>query len=93
MSLSVSASEEKYLNDRVVKDVVAPPMFPLGKDRGLDKKGMPNLAVLKEHLLKEGRLSLDFALHLIQQCHALFKTEPNMLELKYPITVCGKSKH
>jgi len=48
--------------------------------------GLPNLAILKEHLLKEGRLTQDAALELIHRASALIKAEPNMLELKYPIT-------
>lgn len=75
--------------DRVMKEVVAPPMHPLGKKRLFDKKGMPNLAVLKEHLLKEGRLTIDAASQLINDCMKLLRAEPNMLELRYPITVCG----
>src|SRR4051812_35220833 len=51
--------------------------------------GMPQLAILKEHLLKEGRLTMDAALDLIHRATAIIKAEPNMLELKYPITVCG----
>ena len=51
--------------------------------------GLPNLAILKEHLLKEGRLTQDAALELIHRATAIIKSEPNMLELKYPITVCG----
>lgn len=53
------------------------------------RAGLPNLAILKEHLLKEGRLTQDAALELIHRATAIIKAEPNMLELKYPITVCG----
>lgn len=90
MSQALQPYREEIQMDRVMKDVVAPPMFPLGRDRGLDKKtGLPNLQTIKEHLLKEGRLTPDFASYLISQTQALFKSEPNMLDLKYPITVCG----
>jgi len=84
-----SGDQREIQMDRVMTDVVAPPMWPLGKDRLLDKKGMPILSVLKEHLLKEGRLTKDAALDLIHRASAIIKSEPNMLELKYPITVCG----
>ncbi len=47
---------------------------------------MPVLSVLKEHLQKEGRLTQDAAMKLIDMASALFKAEPNMLELRYPIT-------
>lgn len=81
--------------DRVMKDVVAPPMFPLTKDKLFSIKSptggpnLPNLPVLKEHLLREGRLEPDACFELISRATALFQAEPNMLELKYPITVCG----
>lgn len=84
-----SADPREVPMDRVMKDVVAPPMYPLGKDRLLDARGLPKLQLLKEHLLKEGRLTMDAALDLIQRATAIMKQEPNMLELKYPITVCG----
>lgn len=75
--------------DRVVKDVVCPPFWPLGKEKLFDRRGMPVLSVLKEHLQKEGRLTMEAAMMLIDKATAIFKNEPNMLELKYPITVCG----
>lgn len=53
--------------------------------------GMPNLPVLKEHLLKEGRLTQEAALELIHRASAIIKAEPNMLELKYPITGASRS--
>jgi serine/threonine-protein phosphatase 2B catalytic subunit len=84
----MSKSPEPFV-DRVMKDVIAPPLHPLGVDKVFDKKGIPNLAVLKEHLQKEGRLTQECALQIIRQASALLKAEPNMLELKYPITVCG----
>ena len=76
--------------DRVVKDVIAPPMYALGSDRVFNAKtGLPNLAALKEHLSREGRLTLEAALSIVSQASALLRAEPNMVELKYPITVCG----
>jgi len=76
-------------DDRVMKDVVAPPIFPLSKEKVIGPDGSINIAVLKEHLAKEGRLSAELAQHLISRCSAQFKSEPNILELKYPVTVCG----
>jgi len=84
-----TGAQKEIQMDRVIKDVVAPPMWPMGKDRLWGKNGLPNLPALKEHLLKEGRLTQDAALDLIHRASAIIKSEPNMLELKYPITVCG----
>ena len=85
-------SDEKtpVLMDRVMKDVIAPPMFPLQRDQLIDKKtGLPSLPILKEHFQREGRLAPDLATYLVSSVAQLFRSEPNMLELKYPITVCG----
>lgn len=72
--------------DRIMKDVVAPPMFPLTCADALDDKKMPKLDVLKEHLLREGRLADDLSEYLVNEATNLFHQEPNMLELQYPIT-------
>ena len=87
------SSDEKSsaaVMDRVMKDVIAPPMFPLQRDQLIDKKtGLPSLPILKEHFQREGRLAADLASYLVSSVAQLFRAEPNMLELKYPITVCG----
>lgn len=85
--------EKTYVMDRVVTDVLAPPAFPLTKEKLFSKKGdkgmLPDLQLLKDHLLREGRLSIDAGMQLISQASAIYKAEPNILELRYPITVCG----
>lgn len=77
--------------DRMFPNVVAPPIHPMMLEELFDKgiTGPPNLAVLKEHLLKEGRLHPDLAFELISRASALLRAEPNLLELQYPLTVCG----
>lgn len=75
--------------DRVVKDVVAPPLHPLLMKDVFDDKGVPKLGSIREHLQKEGRLDMPAALKLVKMGADIFKTEPNLLELSYPITVCG----
>lgn len=86
-----AASDDKNhgMDDRVIKDVVAPPLFPLSKEQLFGPDGLPRLDVLKDHLVKEGRLELDAGSQLIATASQLFKSETNILELKYPITVCG----
>ena len=73
-----------------MSDVVCPPMYPLSREMGIDKKtGLPNLPLLKDHLLKEGRLTPDLASYIVSTASNLLKSESNLLEIKYPITVCG----
>ena len=49
----------------------------------------PNLAFLKQHFYREGRLTEDQALWIIHEGTKILKAEPNLLEMDAPITVCG----
>lgn len=49
----------------------------------------PNLQFLKQHLYREGRLSEEQALWIIETGTQVLRSEPNMLEMDAPITVCG----
>lgn len=81
---------EVLMVDRVHEDVLCPPTHALTKARLFHTaNGLPDMAILKDHLLKEGRLEPECAEALIAGAQAHFKTEPNTLELPYPITVCG----
>ncbi|OZJ05413.1 Serine/threonine-protein phosphatase 2B catalytic subunit [Bifiguratus adelaidae] len=50
---------------------------------------LPNLEFLKNHFYREGRLSEEQALFIIQKGTELFRAEPNILHVSSPITVCG----
>eukprot|EP01084_Bolivina_argentea_P035555 65933_1 len=75
-------------DDRLIKDVVAPPRFPLAHNK-LFNNGEIDLEILGEHLNREGRLSLDDAFYLVRTATELYSKEPNLLRLRDPITVCG----
>jgi serine/threonine-protein phosphatase 2B catalytic subunit len=49
----------------------------------------PNLLYLKSHFYREGRLTEDQALWIIQTGTEILRSEPNLLEMDAPITVCG----
>ena len=49
----------------------------------------PNLQFLKQHFYREGRLSHEQALWIIRVGTQVLKSEPNLLEMDAPITVCG----
>lgn len=49
----------------------------------------PNLQFLKQHFYREGRLTEDQALWIINTGTQLLRSEPNLLEMDAPITVCG----
>jgi serine/threonine-protein phosphatase 2B catalytic subunit len=49
----------------------------------------PNLQYLKQHFYREGRLTEDQAMWIIQAGTEILRSEPNLLEMDAPITVCG----
>lgn len=49
----------------------------------------PNLQFLKQHFYREGRLTEEQALWIINAGTQLLRSEPNLLEMDAPITVCG----
>ena len=49
----------------------------------------PNLAFLKDHFYREGRLTEEQALWILNAGTQLLRAEPNLLEMDAPITVCG----
>ncbi|KAF2235882.1 Metallo-dependent phosphatase [Viridothelium virens] len=77
--------------ERVCKDVQAPAFHPPTEDQFLspNDRSKPNLQFLKQHFYREGRLTEDQALWIIQMGTDLLKQEPNLLEMDAPITVCG----
>ncbi len=49
----------------------------------------PNLQFLKQHFYREGRLTEEQALFIIEEGTKVLRQEPNLLEMDAPITVCG----
>ncbi|KAJ8517106.1 hypothetical protein ONZ45_g2276 [Pleurotus djamor] len=79
--------------ERVVKDVQAPAMsIPTEQqffaNNGRDRS-KPDIAFLKNHFYREGRLSEEQALWIIEKGTELLRKEPNVLSVDAPITVGG----
>ncbi|THH29331.1 hypothetical protein EUX98_g4858 [Antrodiella citrinella] len=49
----------------------------------------PNVRMLRNHFFREGRLTEEQALFILERTTALMSQEPNMLRIKGPVTVCG----
>ncbi|KMU74777.1 serine/threonine-protein phosphatase PP2A-2 catalytic subunit [Coccidioides immitis RMSCC 3703] len=77
--------------ERVCKEVQAPAFHTPTNEQFWSPvdPSKPNLAFLKQHFYREGRLTEDQALWIIQAGTELLRAEPNLLEMDAPITVCG----
>lgn len=72
-------------------DVQAPAFHTPSDDqlRSPQDSSKPNLQFLKQHLYREGRLTEEQALWIIESGTEILRSEPNLLEMDAPITVCG----
>ncbi|RSH92295.1 3',5'-cyclic-nucleotide phosphodiesterase (PDEase) (3':5'-CNP) [Saitozyma podzolica] len=77
--------------ERVVKDVQAPAMYVPTDDQFWSKEDRtkPDIAFLKNHFYREGRLTEEQALYILEKGGEVLRAEPNLLEVDAPITVCG----
>ncbi|KAK9458692.1 Metallo-dependent phosphatase-like protein [Lipomyces oligophaga] len=77
--------------ERIVKDVPAPATFYPKDEDVFDSEDptKPNLAFLKQHFSREGRLTEDQALRIIKTATESLQQEPTLLELDAPLIVCG----
>lgn len=77
--------------ERVVKDVQAPAMQPPTDEQFWSKvdPSKPDIAFLKNHFYREGRLHEHQALYILHQATEILKNESNLLNVDAPITVCG----
>lgn len=77
--------------DRVCKEVQAP-ATSLPTDEQFWSpvdRSKPNLQFLKQHFYREGRVTEEQALWIIRAGTEILRSEPNLLEMDAPITVCG----
>ncbi|KAG0248898.1 3',5'-cyclic-nucleotide phosphodiesterase (PDEase) (3':5'-CNP) [Mortierella polycephala] len=77
--------------ERYSKDVQAPAVTIPTDDVFYSKEfpDRPDIAFLKNHFYREGRISEDQAVFILQKGTELLRKEPNLLEVDAPITVCG----
>jgi serine/threonine-protein phosphatase 2B catalytic subunit len=74
--------------ERVIKDVQAPAFLKPTDEQFYSSadRTKPDIAFLKNHFYREGRLTDDQALFIIRRATEILKTEPNLLEVDAPIT-------
>ncbi|KAI0041511.1 serine/threonine protein phosphatase 2B [Auriscalpium vulgare] len=77
--------------ERVVKEVQAPAMTIPTRDQFYSKTDpdKPDIAFLKNHFYREGRLSEEQAIFIIEKATEVLRAESNLLTVEAPVTVCG----
>jgi len=76
---SIPAPERKLLSNLKVFGDEGEAEIPIEKE----------WRVVREHLLREGRLDRECALSLIDRSIEHLEEQPNMLDLEAPLTICG----
>ncbi|AET40889.1 calcineurin catalytic subunit A Ecym_7032 [Eremothecium cymbalariae DBVPG len=79
-----------HTKERVIQSV--PPVakrVPTNEELFNDEDGLPNHEFLRDHFKKEGRLTEEQALRIVEMATNLISKEPNLLNVSAPITICG----
>ncbi|KAI8620434.1 Metallo-dependent phosphatase-like protein [Chytriomyces sp. MP71] len=87
----METGEKVSTRDRIIKDVEAPAVTLPTAAQFFSTKDptKPDLAFLRSHFLREGRLTEEQALFIINKGTEILKKEPTLLDVAAPITVCG----
>ncbi|KAF7304318.1 Serine/threonine-protein phosphatase [Mycena chlorophos] len=79
--------------ERLVKSVPQPAIHRLSDAEffATDEHGTakPSVRVLRDHFFREGRLTEEHALYIVEHATKLLSQEPNMVEVQGPVTICG----
>ncbi|KZV99239.1 serine/threonine protein phosphatase 2B [Exidia glandulosa HHB12029] len=77
--------------ERVIKDVQAPAWnYPTDEQffSAIDPT-KPDVVFLKNHFYREGRVTEEQALYVLEKATEILRAEPNVLDVDAPITICG----
>ncbi|ODV80770.1 Metallo-dependent phosphatase [Suhomyces tanzawaensis NRRL Y-17324] len=86
----VSDEGDRYSTvDRAVTSVDPPASHKPSEAELFHPNGLPNCEVLKEHFKREGRLHEEHAIRILRDATELLASEPNLLEVPAPVTICG----
>ncbi|KAJ6551754.1 Metallo-dependent phosphatase-like protein [Mycena capillaripes] len=79
--------------DRPIKSVPQPATNRLSDAEffAADEFGAPkpNVRSLRDHFFREGRLTEEHAIYILEHATKLLSSEPNMVEVQGPVTICG----
>lgn len=89
-SIHVTEEGERIsTKERAVASVTPPATFKPSDEQVFLPNGLPNCDFLKEHFFHEGRLREHQAIRIIRDATDLLASEPNLLHVPAPVTVCG----
>lgn len=75
--------------ERICTSVDAPATFKPTDEQLFLPNGLPNCEFLKNHFIHEGRLHEEQAIRILRDATDLLASEPNLLDVPAPVTVCG----
>ncbi|KAK7059729.1 Serine/threonine-protein phosphatase [Favolaschia claudopus] len=78
------STQERVVKDRPSAGIPTPAQFFSSADQS-----KPDIAFLKNHFYREGRLSEEQALWILSTATEILRRESNVLSVDAPITVCG----
>lgn len=81
--------EEDPAHDRVVKEILPPPMFNLSHNKLFPKPDLPDWKALKTHLTQEGKLDKEDIIQLINLFKDIVSKESNIVKTKDPVSIVG----
>lgn len=90
LSVYVTDEGEKLsTTERAVPSVSPPATFTPADSDVFLPNGLPNHEFLKQHFFHEGRLQHHQAVRILRDATDLLSSEPNLLSVPAPVTVCG----
>lgn len=82
--------KEFKTTERIIQSVTAPTdVIPTDEELFGNPGGLPNYKFLREHFKREGKLKQHQVLKIIESANRIFESEPNLLYVPSPVTVCG----
>ncbi|KAJ1984470.1 3',5'-cyclic-nucleotide phosphodiesterase (PDEase) (3':5'-CNP) [Dimargaris verticillata] len=90
--IHVASDGRQYITTERICKTVSPPRAYVPTPTQFfadDAQTLPNVPFLKTHFFHEGRLTEAQALWIIHRGTEILASEPNMLELEAPVTLCG----
>ncbi|QPG74470.1 hypothetical protein FOA43_001800 [Brettanomyces nanus] len=76
-------------NERIISEVPSPTNEKPCDAKVFPQADIPDYNYLKTHFKREGKLSKTQVMRIIGLATSIFKSEPNLLHVPPPVTVCG----